>query len=82
MHLPTLDIRVKQKGNRAIKWETHFGILLKSGKKIKNKKLPRPGIEPGTLQYVWFSAAGKQAILILCSTLAKKDGRRPYRGVL
>ena len=35
MHLPTLDIRVKQKGNRAIKWETHFGILLKSGKKIE-----------------------------------------------
>ena len=29
MHLPTLDIRVEQKGNRAMKWEIHVGFLLK-----------------------------------------------------
>ena len=29
MHLPTLDIRVEQKGNRARKWEIHVGFLLK-----------------------------------------------------
>ena len=28
-------------------------------KQNKGKKLQRPGIEPGTLQYGWFSAAGK-----------------------
>ena len=27
LHLPTLDIRVKQKGNRALKWEIHVGFL-------------------------------------------------------
>ena len=27
LHLPTLDIRVKQKGNRALKWEIHVGVL-------------------------------------------------------
>ena len=76
MHLPTLDIRVKQKGNRAIKWETHFGILLKSGKKIKNKKLPRPGIEPGTLQYVWFSAAGKSGYFDSVQYFGKKRWKK------
>ena len=33
MHLPTLDIRVEQKGNRAMKWKIHDGhdgFLLKS----------------------------------------------------
>ena len=75
MHLPTLDIRVKQKGNRAIKWETQFGILLKSGKKVKNKKLPRPGIEPGILQYVWFSAAGKSGYFDFVEQLGQKRGK-------
>ena len=29
MHLPTLDIRVKQMGNRTMKWEINFGFLFK-----------------------------------------------------
>ena len=36
-HLPTLEIRVEQKGNR-----------VKKGEKRKKLMLPRPGIEPGT----------------------------------
>ena len=26
MHLPTLDIRVEQKGNRAMKWKIHISF--------------------------------------------------------
>ena len=33
MHLPTLDIRVKQKGNHGMKWEINFEIVLKSEEK-------------------------------------------------
>ena len=29
MHLPTLDIRVKQMGNRTMKWKINFGFLFK-----------------------------------------------------
>ena len=54
--------------------------------KIRQKKLKTcRGREsnPGPCNVCGFQQQANQAILILCSTLAKKkDGKRPYRGVL
>ena len=45
MHLPTLDIRVKQMGNRTIKWEIQFGSQLQ----LCRKKRGRNGRAVGVL---------------------------------
>ena len=37
MHLPTLDIRVKQMGNRTIKWEIQFGSQLQLCRKRRGR---------------------------------------------
>ena len=48
---------------------------------MAKKKLLRPGIEPGTLQYVWFSAAaGKSGYFDFVQQLGEKTRkRRPMR---
>ena len=38
--------------------------------------MPRPGIEPGTLQYVWFSAAGKSGYFDFVQQLGQKSGKK------
>ena len=59
-----------------------FWDSFKIRQKIKNKNLPWPGIEPGTLQYVWFSAAGRSGYFDFDSNWAKKAVRRSLRGAL
>ena len=72
MHLPSLDIRVKQKGNHGMKWEINFEIVFKS----EEKKNAATGNRTRTLQYVWFSAAGKSGYFDCIQQLGQKSGKK------
>ena len=54
--------------------------MVKKGRKKEKKNLPRPGIEPGTLQYVWFSAAGKSGYFDSVQYFGKKRWKKALYG--